>query len=389
MMQLPPLSLYIHLPWCVKKCPYCDFNSHEGRQPVPFGEYIDALITDLEQDLPLVWGRPLVSIFIGGGTPSLFSATDIGRLLQAVSSRLIVRPDAEITLEANPGAIEHDEFEAYHAAGVNRVSLGVQSFDDGCLGRIGRIHGSREVHQALDSLTRSGLERYNLDLMYGLPGQTVQQAREDIEQALSWQPRHVSHYQLTLEPNTAFGHAPPDLPDEPSIDVMQSDCSELLRSAGMSQYEVSAWAVQGSECQHNNNYWRFGDYLGIGAGAHGKLTDLHQQRVVRTAKHRHPKRYLESIASGRFTQSRRELGPDDLVFEFFLNQLRLRRPLQKAEFEARTGLPWSATAEPVQSACERGFLVDQPDSIETTPQGWDFLNDLQAIFLPEKGLETP
>ncbi len=377
-LQTPPLGLYVHLPWCVRKCPYCDFNSHQLRDELPAAEYSTALVADLEQDLPLVWGRTVSSIYFGGGTPSLFSAAQLEHLLCAFRARLRVAPGAEITLEANPGTVERDSFSAYRDAGLNRVSLGVQSFDDGCLQRIGRIHGSKEVYKALESLRRAGLDNFNIDLMFGLPGQSTQQALDDIRQAIEAGAPHISHYQLTLEPNTAFAANPPELPDEESCWRMQSLAAELLLENGYEQYEISAWSRTGHACGHNLNYWRYGDFLGIGAGAHAKLTDAGAGQIRRLSKQRHPRQYLsgERIAENRLIEG------SERVFEFFLNRLRLREGLSPAEFSACTGLRWARVEDRVELAVNKGLLEARNERLVHTDTGWRFINDIQAMFLP-------
>jgi len=382
MLQQPPLSLYIHLPWCVKKCPYCDFNSHAVKGAIPFEKYLEVLLADLDNDLPLVWGRVVHSIFIGGGTPSLFPARHIESLLSGIRARCIMDPQAEITLEANPGSVEHDRFSLYRDAGVNRISLGIQSFSDEQLAAIGRIHDSAEAHDAIRAVRQAGFENINLDLMYGLPGQNPEQALADLRSATDAGPEHISHYQLTLEPNTQFAVNPPELPGEAEIEDMQVVCQELLEKSGYQQYEVSAYARDHRTCWHNVNYWRFGDYLGIGAGAHGKITLAADHSVVRLVKHKHPARYLAADAESQWLADKKTLSNSDLVFEFFLNQLRLKGGIKKADFTARTGLPWSAVTEQVNLACNRGLLKESADSLAATTLGWNHLNSLQEMFLP-------
>ncbi|MEJ8569446.1 radical SAM family heme chaperone HemW [Elongatibacter sediminis] len=381
-LALPPLSVYVHLPWCVRKCPYCDFNSHEARGDIPDDRYVAALLADLENDLPRVWGRPVHSVFFGGGTPSLFSAAAIGRIIDGLRSRLNLVPGAEITLEANPGTVEHDCFEAYRDAGINRVSLGAQSFDDEALRRIGRIHGASEIDRAVESLHRAGLANFNLDLMFGLPGQTVAAAVEDVDRALAHDPAHVSHYQLTLEPNTAFHARPPRLPGESACWAMQEQAADRLQAAGFGQYEISAWARSGAECRHNLNYWRYGDYLGIGAGAHGKVTLPAEGVVMRGSKQRHPRAYLEALDTGRWLAETRAVPAAERVFEFFLNQLRLRDGVRATDFGPRTGLPWSAAEEAVEAAIGKGLLEWSGQRLIPTGTGWRFVNETQALFLP-------
>ncbi|KAA9131275.1 radical SAM family heme chaperone HemW [Marinihelvus fidelis] len=380
-LSLPPLGLYVHLPWCVRKCPYCDFNSHALKGELPAEDYIRALLDDLEQDLPLAWGRPVSSVFFGGGTPSLFNAAQMDELLSGIRARIALAPGCEVTLEANPGTVEHDRFSAYRDAGINRVSLGVQSFNDAHLNKLGRIHGSAEVDRAIGSLHDAGLDNFNIDLMYALPGQTVVQALEDIDRAVAAAPAHVSHYQLTLEPNTAFAAAPPrGIPDDDTSWDMQEQSAARLVEGGFAQYEVSAWARPGQSSRHNLNYWRFGDYLGIGAGAHAKLTDPAGGRILRLAKSRHPKRYL---AGDRLAETR-EIDVEERVFEFFLNGLRLRDGFARDAFEARTGLGWETVADRVGQAVERGLLEPGGAGYAPSALGWRFVNDLQALFLPGK-----
>ena len=378
----PPLGLYVHLPWCVRKCPYCDFNSHEKRGELPADEYIAALLRDLELELPLTWGRVVGSIFLGGGTPSLFDGGQVDRLLSGIRSRVVLAPDAEITLEANPGTIEHDSFAAYRAAGVNRVSLGVQSFDDTLLQRIGRIHGRAEAVAALESIAASGIDNFNVDLMFALPGQSVEQAVEDVRTALAFAPPHVSHYQLTIEPNTYFHTHRPDLPDDEQAWAMQDRATELLETAGLGVYEISARARSGRACRHNLNYWQYGDFIGIGAGAHGKLSLPACQVVQRRVRRRHPRDWMRLAGAPEVLAEARDLEPAERVFEFFLNQLRLRDGVLKSQLPARAGVPWSAVEPRVTRLLRRGLLEDLGDRIAPTATGWRFVNDLQAEFLP-------
>lgn len=382
MLSNQPLGLYVHLPWCVRKCPYCDFNSHALKGDLPADDYLDALVRDLEQDVPLAWGRPVGTVYFGGGTPSLFSAEHISRLLSRMRGLVRLGPDAEITLEANPGTVERDSFAAYRDAGINRVSLGAQSFDDAALKRIGRIHASGEIENAVESLHAAGIDNFNIDLMYGLPGQSVEMAVSDVARALACGPAHVSHYNLTLEPNTAFAANPPELPDAEQCWAMQDACGERLAGAGFENYEISAWSQAGKACRHNLNYWRFGDYFGIGAGAHGKLTLPAEGRIVRLAKHRHPKRYLAAREDNDWRAEMRDLGPEERLFEFFLNRLRLAEPVEKSAFESCAGLPPEAMSEGVSEAVERGLLEDRGERLVQTELGRRFNNDLQAIFLP-------
>ena len=382
----PPLSLYIHMPWCVKKCPYCDFNSHGLRsEPPPYADYIDHLLADLDADradfAATLEGRPIISIFFGGGTPSLFSAELIARMLDGVRERLPLQADAEVTLETNPGTVEHGRFDGYLKAGVNRISFGVQSFDDDKLRRLGRIHSANEAEAAVKSAQDAGYENINLDLMYALPQQTLDGALADVERAVALAPAHISHYQLTLEPNTAFAANPPPLPDDDHAWAMQEACEARLAAAGYGQYEISAYAQPGRRCAHNLNYWRFGDYLGIGAGAHGKLSDAVSGQVHRRWKTRHPRAYLE--ASGRPARIGGDnvVGADELPFEYMLNALRLIDGVPMAAFAERTGLPPQRIAAALAAARQRGWLHDDPQRLHTTALGQRFLNDVIGSFL--------
>jgi oxygen-independent coproporphyrinogen-3 oxidase len=387
---LPPLSLYIHVPWCVRKCPYCDFNSHNAPSELPQAEYVEALLRDLDQDLPLARGRVLQSIFFGGGTPSLFAADFIACILDGVAQRLTLAADVEITLETNPGTVEHGPFADYRRAGVNRISFGVQSFDDAALKRIGRIHDAAQAERAVKQAQDAGIENLNLDLMYALPQQTLAEALRDIELALALQTPHLSHYQLTLEPNTQFAANPPPLPDEDSAWDMQEACQTRLAAAGLLQYEVSAYARAGHECRHNLNYWRFGDYLGIGAGAHGKLTGQGRTQdghaIRRRWKLRAPRGYLEHAGT------QRGIGGDDMIvaeqlpFEFMLNALRLNAGFAIADFEDRTGLARSRIQRPIADARSRGWLQVDDDCVRASEFGQRFLNDVIALFLPDRKL---
>ena len=378
----PPLSLYVHLPWCVRKCPYCDFNSHEGRGALPFAAYVDALVADLDHDLPLAWGRTVHSVFFGGGTPSLFPPEAIDAFLQQASSRLRFAPEAEITLETNPGTAEHGRFEGYRSAGVNRLSFGIQSFDDGCLQRLGRIHDSREAVAAVELARAAGFDNFNLDLMYALPGQTLAMAQDDIARAIALEPTHVSHYQLTLEPNTVFAARPPrGIPDHDAAWDMQEACQAMLADAGYAQYETSAYARPGRQCAHNLNYWRFGDYLGIGAGAHGKLTLGAEQAILRRWKLKHPTAYLAHAGSDAAIGGDERIGPERRPFDFMLNALRLNEGFALSLFEARTGLPRSAIAARLDAAIERGWLESDGERVVPTEFGRRFANDVIELFL--------
>ena len=382
--ESPPLSLYVHLPWCLAKCPYCDFNSHALPRPdqggLPESRYIEALIADLEASLPQVWGRPVHSVFIGGGTPSLFSADAIGRLLAAIRARLPLLPGCEITLEANPGSFERDRFRDFRKAGVTRLSVGVQSFDDAMLAKLGRVHNGAQARAALTEAA-AAFETFNLDLMYALPGQTLAQLHADLDIALSFAPPHLSIYHLTIEPNTRFATAPPaHLPDDDLASDMLDAITERTAGVGLQRYEVSAFARSGHRCRHNLNYWQFGDYLGIGAGAHGKLSYPH--RVVRQVRWREPNTYLERSMAGQAMSNDDEVPRSQLPFEFMLNALRLREGFALADFTARTGLAITAIAKPLAEAEARGLLERDFSRVWPSARGFDFLSDLQALFLP-------
>ena len=384
MLTPPPLSLYVHLPWCVRKCPYCDFNSHEGKGALPFAGYVDALIRDLDQDLPLVWGRSIHSVFFGGGTPSLFPADQVDRFLQAASSRLRFSPNLEITLETNPGTAEHGRFRDYRKAGVNRISFGIQSFDDACLKRLGRIHDSADAERAVKLAQDAGFDNFNLDLMYALPGQDLAMAEHDLQRAFALQPTHISHYQLTLEPNTLFFARPPKgLPDEDGAWDMQEHCQALLANAGYAQYEVSAYAKAGRQCAHNLNYWRFGDYLGIGAGAHGKLTLGADQDILRRWKVKHPTAYQAMAGTPASLGGDERIEPERRPFEFMLNALRLNQGFVMADFEEWTGLPRSRIAGQLSGAVAQGWLTSVDDHVAPTELGRRFTNDVVALFLEQ------
>jgi oxygen-independent coproporphyrinogen-3 oxidase len=375
---LPPLSLYVHLPWCLRKCPYCDFNSHEVSSELPQQRYLDALVADLEASLPLVWGRTIHSIFIGGGTPSLFSPEGIDRLLGDIRARLKLEPDCEITLEANPGTFERDRFRAFRGAGVTRLSVGVQSFNDAHLKALGRVHDSAQAVAAVEEAA-AAFDTFNLDLMYALPGQTLEQLEQDLAQALSLAPPHLSVYHLTIEPNTLFAKFPPQVPGDDMAYAMLDRLTEITTAAGLARYEVSAYAKQGHRCWHNLNYWGFGDYLGIGAGAHGKLSFPH--RVVRQVRFRDPRLYMDKALAGTPVAQEEEVARADLPFEFMLNALRLPEGFAPQQFMDRTGLPLSAIEARLQEAQDKGLLARGLTRIAPTPRGFDFLNDLQSLFL--------
>ena len=408
LQSLPPLSLYVHLPWCLKKCPYCDFNSHEvpvaaktpgtassqavsglGRpgaaaatHAVPEARYLDALRADLEAALPLVWGRPVISVFIGGGTPSLFSPDSIERLVADIRARLPLVPGCEITLEANPGTFERERFRAFRDAGVTRLSVGVQSFHDDSLRAIGRVHDAAQARAAVEEAAMA-FDTFNIDLMYALPGQTLALLQADLDTALAFAPPHLSVYHLTLEPNTFFAtHPPAQLPDDDLAARMLDHVVARCGAAGLQRYEVSAFARDGQRCRHNLNYWQFGDYLGLGAGAHGKLSFPH--RVVRQQRWREPARYMAQALAGQAASHSDEVPRAELPFEFMLNALRLRDGVPYALFGERTGLPASAIDAAVQQAVQRGLLHADLQRLRPTERGFDFLSDLQALFLPRK-----
>ena len=378
---LPPLALYVHLPWCLKKCPYCDFNSHDSTSGLPEARYIDALVADLDSALPMVWGRRVHTVFIGGGTPSLFSPEAIDKLLGAVRARLPLEPGAEITLEANPGTFERERFKAYRAAGVTRLSIGVQSFNDAALQRIGRVHDAAQARAAVAEAAEA-FDTFNIDLMYALPGQSLQALEQDLCTALAFQPPHLSVYHLTLEPNTFFATHPPVLPDDDTASDMLDLLCERTAAVGLQRYEVSAFAHAGHRCGHNLNYWQFGDYLGIGAGAHGKLSFPH--RVLRQVRWREPAAYMHNALAGTPVSNEHEVARRDLAFEFMLGALRLREGFALQTFTERTGMPLSAVRATLDEAAARGWLaIDQTSGlVQPTPLGFDFLSDVQALFLP-------
>jgi oxygen-independent coproporphyrinogen-3 oxidase len=377
--QLPPLALYVHIPWCVRKCPYCDFNSHQAKENVPEAAYVDALVADLEQALPEVWGRRVASVFFGGGTPSLFSAAAIDALVSAFRARLALAADCEITLEANPGTFEAEKFRGYRDAGVTRLSIGVQSFDPRHLAALGRIHDDREARRAIE-IAREHFDNVNLDLMVALPGQTLEEARADVEAALGAGVSHLSFYHLTIEPNTHFYRHPPALPDEDASAAMQDAIAAALERGGYLHYETSAWARPGRECRHNLNYWRFGDYLGIGAGAHSKLS--FPDRVTRSVRWKQPKQYLERAAEGHPVEERHEVGREDLLFEFMMNALRLTEGFPTGLLAERTGLQIALAEKPLELAEARGLIVRDHERIAPSALGQRFLNDLLQLFLP-------
>jgi oxygen-independent coproporphyrinogen-3 oxidase len=385
--SLPPLTLYIHLPWCARKCPYCDFNSHEIGTAVPEQEYVDALIADLEQDLPRVWGRVCHAVFIGGGTPSLFSPASLDRLLSAVRARLQFAPNAEITLEANPGSSEAGKFAGFREAGINRLSIGVQSFNARHLERIGRVHDPDGALAAVSAARSAGFDNFNLDIMFGLPHQSLEEALADAQTAVGQGATHLSFYQLTIEPNTLFHYAPPQLPDDDTTWGMQESIQDLLDRRGYRQYEVSAYALKGKRCLHNLNYWQFGDYLGIGAGAHSKITS--QDRIERLTKVRLPSSYLDRVPSNNHVSSIRTLNGDDAIFEFMLNALRLTEPVPIALFQQRTGRTLASIGHVLKQAQQDGLLKTDHGALSTTEKGFRYLNDLLETFLPEPNPTHP
>ncbi|SDC70209.1 oxygen-independent coproporphyrinogen-3 oxidase [Paracidovorax valerianellae] len=383
--SLPPLSLYVHLPWCLKKCPYCDFNSHEvrdasGAQALPEQRYLDALMADLEAALPLIWGRTVHSIFIGGGTPSLFSPASIDQLIGGLRARLRLEADCEITMEANPGTFEKDRFRAYRAAGVTRLSIGVQSFDDRFLTALGRVHDRAQALAAVQEAAQA-FETFNLDIMYALPGQTLADLEQDMRTALSLGPPHISIYHLTIEPNTVFAKFPPVVPEDDMAYAMLDRITEMTGEAGLQRYEISAYAKEGHGCFHNTNYWQFGDYLGIGAGAHSKISFAH--RVVRQVRFRDPGRYMDHALAGHAVAKDEEVRRADLPFEYMLNALRLREGFALQDFTARTGLPLTAIAKALEEAERKGLIERDMLRVRPTERGFDFLSDLQELFLAD------
>ena len=375
-----PLSLYIHIPWCVRKCPYCDFNSHQAPEALPEKAYIEALLKDFEADIKLANGRSISTIFIGGGTPSLFTAESIDQLLQGINKISPLSDETEITLEANPGTFEQQRFTDFRLAGINRLSIGIQSFNSSHLKALGRIHNGDEALVAADIARQAGFDNFNLDLMFGLPQQSTDNALEDLQQAIDCQPTHLSWYQLTLEPNTLFHHQPPKLPNHDALWEMQQAGQALLASEQYQQYEVSAYSRPSKQCQHNRNYWEFGDYIGIGAGAHGKLTDTHGV-ITRTTKFRQPKQYLAQAEQNLFYSTTTNLAVDDLPFEFMLNALRLKRGVNAALYEQRTGQPLSSIQEAINGAHRSNLLKKDGEKISCTEQGWRFLDNTLTLFL--------
>jgi putative oxygen-independent coproporphyrinogen III oxidase len=377
---LPPLSLYVHFPWCVKKCPYCDFNSHEANGAFPEDEYLSALRADLEMVLPLIWGRKIYTIFIGGGTPSLLSAAGLDRLLSDIRTLLPLDGAVEITMEANPGTFESEKFKSYRASGINRLSIGIQSFNARHLQALGRIHDGDEARRAVD-IAASNFDNFNLDLMYALPAQTLDEARQDVQTAISYAPPHLSLYHLTMEPNTVFAKYPPNVPDDDTSADMQDMIEQETSAAGYQHYEVSAYAQPKRQARHNLNYWQFGDYLGIGAGAHTKLSFPH--RVIRQARYKQPKSYMEQMRLGNPIQEEKEITRDELGFEFMLNAMRLVEGVEVNMFAERTGMPLNAVERALNEAEAKGLLYRDHKTIKPTVLGQRFLNDLQEMFLAD------
>jgi len=376
---LPPLSLYIHLPWCVKKCPYCDFNSHTFESGLPEEEYINSLIADLEYQLPGIWGRRIVSVFIGGGTPSLFSSASIKKIMDTVRSHLNCLPNMEVTMEANPGTVEQEKFNGFYAAGINRLSIGIQSFDNEKLQSLGRIHNADEALNAVAVARKAGFENINLDLMFGLPRQDVKQGFNDLQQAIDLNPQHISWYQLTIEPNTFFYSHPPLTPDDESVWALQQQGQKLLAEAGYHQYEISAYAKNNRQCAHNLNYWQFGDYLALGAGAHGKISRADNGEISRYWQVRKPAEYMQASVEDK-TSGRESLETDQIIFEFMLNALRLKQGFELHEFEQNTGLNSALIASQCNRAISDGLLQSTGDRYFATEQGYLFLNDLINLF---------
>lgn len=378
--ELPPLSLYVHIPWCVRKCPYCDFNSHQADDQLNENAYVSALMHDLDSETSCIGERKIESIFFGGGTPSLFSAESIDRLLRGIQDRLNLDANAEITLEANPGTFEQNKFSEFRAAGINRLSIGIQSFDDACLQQLGRVHDGAQAQTAIATAFRAGFDNINLDLMFGLPAQTITQAVNDVRIASNYQPQHISHYQLTIEPNTFFYKHPPRLPGTEALWEAQHQCQQLLSDHGYIQYEVSAFSKPSKQCQHNINYWSFGDYIGIGAGAHGKLTNLDTGQIIRRWKRRQPQDYVEQVAKGNAASGESRLEKKDIVFEFLLNALRLRQGCSLSTFEKHTGLNKSELIQSCASIDAELLIIDD-DQIRTSEMGYRFLNDVLEKLL--------
>ncbi len=380
--NLPPLGLYIHIPWCLKKCPYCDFNSHALRQEeIPEDRYVNALLDDLTQELPDFWGRSINSIFIGGGTPSLLSPTAMDKLLSGIRALTNPHPEIEVTIEANPGTFEQEKFGELRSLGINRLSIGIQSFDDAALSKLGRIHNGHEAENSVEIARKAGFENINLDLMFGLPGQTQENALSDLQKAISLQANHISWYQLTIEPNTPFYQKPPQLPDHDMLWNMQMRGTRMLEHCSYFQYEISAFADSDAQCQHNLNYWRFGDYLGVGAGAHGKISFAGNGKILRRQKRPHPKDYLQYAATGNRILTQKEVSPADTPLEFMMNALRLKNGVESSLFPLHTGLPLQLLQQYLHNARERGLMEDDPLQLVTTEFGYSHLNDVLELFM--------
>ncbi|MEE9413054.1 MAG: radical SAM family heme chaperone HemW [Methylococcales bacterium] len=383
-LNAPPVGLYVHMPWCIQKCPYCDFNSHALHSDLPEAIYIEALTLDLEQEKPRLGSRQITSLFIGGGTPSLFSAESISELLQHIQQTVSCSSTMEVTLEANPGTVDDAKFQGYFDAGINRLSIGVQSFSDSQLKQLGRIHNSQSALKAIDAAHHAGFSDFNTDLMFGLPGQSIQSAVADVQQAIDLNPSHISHYQLTLEPETPFYYSPPVLPVDDDIWAMQFACRELLIDNGYQQYEISAWAKEDHRCQHNENYWQFGDYIGIGAGAHGKLTNITTQQITRCWKQKSPRHYMNNLKSPQTPNGISIIEKEDRAFEFMMNQLRLKDGFKINQFNQRTGLTIDKL-EPALSCCiSKNLLFNSNNQIGCTEFGWRYLDSILEQFLPDK-----
>jgi len=378
---LIPLSLYIHIPWCVRKCPYCDFNSHEIKKELPEAEYISALVRDLEQELPAVWGRKIQSIFIGGGTPSTLSPESYDALFSQLRARLIIMPDTEITMEVNPGTVDQYKLSEYQKTGVNRLSIGAQSFNNDLLQRIGRIHDRRAAFNAVESAHHAGFENINLDIMFGLPTQTIEQGQSDIKNAIALEPTHISFYELTIEPNTLFYKQPPTLPTENKMIQIQETGKTLLSENGFQQYEISAYAKSQRQCKHNLNYWQFGDYIGIGAGAHGKITSPENMNITRRAKLRSPQDYMDKAGLDASVSSTRELSDNDRILEFMMNALRLNDGFPVTLFEERTGLDIALIEDTINKAMDNDLIEQTSERLRPTEKGRNYLNDLTQLFM--------
>lgn len=380
--QVSPVGLYIHIPWCIRKCPYCDFNSHELKGNIQEKEYVAALLRDLDFDLKVAGAVQIETIFLGGGTPSLFSPEAIAELLAGVRARVACKPGLEVSMEANPGTVESGRFNGFRQAGINRLSMGIQSFDDEMLKRLGRIHSGQEAINAIEIAQAAGFDNLNLDLMFGLPNQTAEKALADLNQALAFDPLHLSHYQLTIEPNTFFYKQPPKLPEDDDCWEIQQGCKQLLETKGYEQYEISAWSRPHHRCQHNLNYWRFGDYLGIGAGAHGKIHSMGGEEITRIWKVKNPRDYLQSAGGAAVLGGRNHLSRQDLPLEFIMNSLRLKEGFKPSLFESQTGLAWSHISDDILRLKGEGLLVIDSQGVRCSDKGWSFLDELLQRFVP-------